>query len=122
MAGHGWNRLVSIIDENAGTVGVVQVGPQDGIADVSDNGPVPNQAQRFDATVKIALHQIRAADIDLFVPAVQEVIRARVFEEPAHDGADGDRLTDALDTRPQTADAADDQVDAHAPLGCAPLG
>ena len=77
---------------------------------------VAHAAQRFDAPVEVALHQVGAADVELRPPAVREPVDARVLEEPADDGADANALADAGHAGLQAADAADDQVDLDAGL------
>ena len=70
----------------------------------------------LDAAIEVALHQVGAADVDLFLAAVEEVVDARVLEEAADDRSHRDVVADAGNAWPQAAHAADDQVDLHAGL------
>src|SRR4029079_7817011 len=66
---------------------------------------------RVTPPIQVALHQVRAPQVDLICSAVREIIDAAVFEEPAHDAADGDILAQPRHAGAQATDAARDQVD-----------
>src|SRR6266478_9507041 len=69
--------------------------------------------------MQIARHPVGAAQVDLRLAAVLEVIDAAVLEEPAHDTAYADAIADAANPRPQRADAAHQQINIHSRLRCA---
>src|SRR5262245_27181839 len=89
-------------------------GVQDFADDAFFDPFVFDREEDFDPAVEIAVHEVGAAQIDLFIAAVDEAIDAGMFEEAADDAADADRLAAAGPAGAQTAYAADDQVDGHA--------
>src|SRR5262247_581695 len=89
-----------------------------GIQDLADDALLDpfvfDREEDFDAAVEVAVHEVSAAQVDLFLTAVDEAIDAGMFEEAPDDAADADRLAAAGPAGAQAADAADDQVDGHA--------
>src|SRR5258705_4330886 len=81
-----------------------------------DDLDVADRVQRLDAPIEIALHQVGAADVHLFVAAVVEPEDSRMLQEAADDGSHTDVVADARDAGAQAADAANDQVDPYAGL------
>jgi len=65
----------------------------------------------FHATVEIARHPVGRAKIELFGAAVGELPEARMLEEPTDDADDANVVAHARQLRPQTADAAYNEVD-----------
>src|SRR5262245_8301576 len=90
LARRGDHAAVASIDELVGTLVVAQVGVEDDIPQLAGDAGVTDAAQRFDAPIEIALHQVRAADVECGIAAVLEVIESRMFEEPADDRSDAD--------------------------------
>ena len=64
----------------------------------------------------VAGHQVRGGDVDLPQVAVAKGVDAGVLQEAAHDAGDGDVVGLAGNAGHQAADAAHDEVDAHAGL------
>src|SRR5499426_958277 len=89
-----------------------------GIQDLADDALLDpfvfDREEDFDAAVEVAVHEVGAAQVDLFIAAVDEAIDAGMFEEAPDDAADADRLAAAGPAGAQAADAADDQVYRHA--------
>src|SRR3954469_22224599 len=75
---------------------------------------VADLEQHLDAAVEVAVHEVGAADPPLRLAAVGECHDPGVLQEAAHDRADADVLRQAVDARPQRADAADQQLDRDA--------
>src|SRR5262249_55205511 len=73
----------------------------------------------FDALIKVARHPVGAAQVNQGLAAVLEVEDSAVLQEPAHDAAHSDLLTDASEARAQCAGAAYDKVDLDSRPGCA---
>src|SRR5262249_43055898 len=65
----------------------------------------------FDALIEVARHPVGAAQINKGLAAVLEVEDSAVLQEPAHDAAHSNLLTDASEVRAQGAGAAHDKVD-----------
>ena len=65
----------------------------------------------FDSAVKIAWHEIGAAQIDVRVSAVGKNIDAAVFEKTVHDTLDDDVLTEAWNPWAQAANPANQKLD-----------
>ena len=86
---------------------------QNRIPQAPHNPWIQNRKQDLHAPVEIARHQIRAAHVNFFVPAVLEIVQAAVFEKPPDNARDRDVLADARNSGPQAAQPADDQIDPH---------
>ena len=71
---------------------------------------VLDQEAGLDAVEEVAAHPVSAGQIDLLFAVVVEVEHALVFEKAPDDGAYADMVGNAGDTRPQRADAADDEI------------
>ena len=65
--------------------------------------------------IDIARHQVGAADVDLLLAAVVEVVNAAVFQKTPHDADHFDVIADPRHAGPQTADAAHQQLDLARP-------
>jgi hypothetical protein len=72
--------------------------------------------QDFDPPIQIARHEIRAAEEDLLVTTVAEVVDPRVLQKPADYRGHGDVLADARHSRPETADSTHLEIDLNAGL------
>src|ERR687895_97678 len=94
--------------------GVVVHPPVEQLNEVGPVAAVPDPYQRLDPPVEVAVHEVGAADPDLWVAAALERVHARVLEEPAEDAADLDRLRKTGDPGAQRADAAYPDVDRDA--------
>ena len=77
---------------------------------------IPYRSQQFEPPVEIAAHPVRAADEDFVMAAILKVEYAGMLEVAVHDGVNHDVPRDAFDSRPQTADATDVQLDVDASL------
>src|ERR1019366_3279487 len=87
---------------------------QHGVAQTRDNRAVDDRKQELHAAVQIARHQIRAADVNLFLSAVLKVVDTAVFQEAADHASDGDVVADARDAWSQAAEATHQQIYSHA--------
>src|SRR2546422_10716001 len=67
----------------------------------------------IDPQIELTRHQIRAAEPHLLLATVTEIIDAGMLQEASNDRGDRDGLTEAWNTRAQTADAAHLKVDFH---------
>ena len=72
--------------------------------------------KNLNAASGIPFEQIARAEIDLLPHSLSEYIDAGVLQIPREHRPDRDVLRISLDTRAQTADAADIQMDLHARL------
>src|SRR5687767_6155446 len=72
---------------------------------------VLDRSDGLDAAIEIARHPVSRSEVVLLVAAVCEVEYARMLEESSYDADHADAIADARDTGPQTADAANDQID-----------
>ena len=70
----------------------------------------------FHAAIEIARHPVGRAEKKLVVTAIRKVKKSRVLEEPPDDAHHSDAIAHPRNTRPQTADAAYDEVDLDAGL------
>src|SRR4051794_36276690 len=111
-AGLGLDLVVSTIRaQGLGVHCVPEVGVKNVIAQGSFLLAVRDRKDNFHATIQVAFHHVRTAKVNLIVTTVGKIIHAAVFKEAPNDAADADRLTPARNAGPETADAADDQVD-----------
>src|SRR5438128_2502258 len=79
---------------------------QHDLDDLAQAGPavqVSDRRDRLDATVEVALHDVRRADEELLALALAEHKDARVLEERADYRPDPDRLAEAIHSRPHGA-------------------
>ena len=96
---------------------VRQVDRQDLVANAPHQGRVVEWEKHLHSLVDVARHQVRAADIDLFLTAVAEVVNPAMLKEPAHDAHDFNVIADAGHPRAQAADAPHQELDFHPRLG-----
>ena len=94
---------------DVGAIRVAKIGVQHHVANVPGDFGVAHAAQRLDPPIEVALHQVGAADIQLRLAAVLEIIDARVLEETADDRRTWIVLADARNAGAQRADPAHDQ-------------
>ena len=67
---------------------VLQICAEDVIFQYADQANIFDREEHFDPPVKVARHEIGAAEIDFLVSAVAEVEDAAVFQEAADDAGD----------------------------------
>src|SRR5438445_8152836 len=84
--------------------------------------PVRYHAEDFDASVEVAMHQVRGPDPVLRLTGTAEVVDPRVLEEPAEDRADPDVLGQPRHAGSDRAERAHQQVDTNAGDGRAVQG
>jgi hypothetical protein len=72
---------------------------------------VQNREDYLDAAVKVAGHEIGAAEENEWIPPVSEDIDAAMFEETVYDASNLDVFAQSGDTGPEAADPADEQLD-----------
>src|SRR5262249_31372865 len=78
---------------------------------------VEDRHHELDAPEEVARHPVGARDVDLLLVPRAEREGAAVLEEPPDDRADADRVRDARDPGPQTADPAHGERDRDPGLG-----
>ena len=71
---------------------------------------VENREDHLDAAVKVAGHEIGAAEKNEWIPPVSEDIDAAMFEETVHDASNCDVFAQSGDTGPEAADPADQEL------------
>jgi len=99
-------------------LGVVgQVGGHDPIEDVAADVGIEDRKDHLDPAVKVAGHEVGAAEVDQGIAVVVEDVNAAVLEKAVHDAADADVFTEAGDAGAEAADASDDHVDGDTFLG-----
>src|SRR5262249_34254707 len=86
------------------------------VADALAQLRILNGEKNFDTGVKITLHPVRAAEVEVGVAAVLEIEDAAVLEEAAHHAADPDAAADAAETGNERTLAANDEVNFDACL------
>jgi len=69
------------------------------------------------ASVEIPGHQVRTAQIDLDIPAINESVDAGMLQESSNDAADMDRFALIPQPRPQATDSAHEEVYGKAGTG-----
>src|SRR5262245_21032028 len=75
-----------------------------------------NTYECLEPAIEVAMHEVGRADPDLRLTTVLEPEDPAVFEEPTEDAAYPDRLGQARHARPQSADAAGQQIHRDAGL------
>src|ERR1700687_2360358 len=75
-----------------------------------------DRCDNLHAPVEMARHPVRRPEVDLFVAVVPEIEDARVLEEASDDAHHFDAIADSRYSRPEAADAADDEIDVHSTL------
>jgi hypothetical protein len=78
---------------------------------------VENREDHFNAAVKIAGHQIGAAEENEWIPPIGEDIDAAMFEETVHDASDLDVFAQSRDAGAEAADPAYEELDGDSFLG-----
>ena len=102
---------------------VDQIGDHDLTEDLLMHGRIEDRQQGLDSAVEIARHEVGGRNIDMRlgmrqIVAAAEAINPRMFEKPADDRFDPDVFGQALDTRPEAADSAHDEVDIDPRVAC----
>src|SRR5713101_5789850 len=97
---------------------VAEVRDHDLVQHLAVHSGVFNRHQGLDTPVEIPWHPVGRADEDLSpvrgqLAAVAEADNALMLEKTPDDALDANILGEARDARPQTADAAYDEIDAH---------
>src|SRR5262245_11815383 len=67
--------------------------------------------------IEVPEHAVGAADVDLVLTPVREIVDAAMLKEPSNDAAHRDGRRQAGDSGPQGADSPDYQVNREAGLG-----
>src|SRR5215475_10354031 len=93
-----WPRVATVRLEQACLPCVGKIGGEHFIANAFTELRVLDGKQDFDAGIKIALHPIGAAEIEIGIPAIFEIKDAAVFQEAANHAADSDAAADAAQT------------------------
>ena len=93
---------------------VVQLGFEHAAANVGADAGIFDREEGLDPPIQVTGHQVGAAQVDLGIAAVLEIINAAVLEEAPDDAGHADVLADPRHARPQAADAAHDQIDLDA--------
>jgi len=97
--------------EKTGFDVIGEVSWHDNFEKLSPKFKIENRKNDFDAAVKIAWHEIGAAQIDVRVSTVVKNIDATVFEETVDDTSDSDVLTEARNPWAQAANPAYQKLD-----------
>ena len=101
---------------------VFEIGLEHVPAQVPDQFRVAHREDHLHAPVEIARHEVGAPQVHLLVASAAAPEDPAVLEEASHDARDRDAVGHAGDARPQTADAAHEQVHPHARAGGAHEG
>ena len=67
--------------------------------------------------IKVSRHPVRASHIHFFASSAAKVKDSRVLQKVSDNGAYGNRFAHARNTRLQTADSPDDQINLHTRRG-----
>jgi hypothetical protein len=78
---------------------------------------VKNREDNLDAAVKVAGHEIGAAEENEWIPPVGEDIDSAMFEETVHDASNCDVFAESGHTGPEATDSANEQLDGDSFLG-----
>jgi hypothetical protein len=78
---------------------------------------VKNREDHLDAAVKVAGHEIGAAEENEWIPSVGEDIDSAMFEETVHDASNCEVFAESGYTGPEAADPADEELDGDSFLG-----
>ena len=81
-----------------------EVGVKDVAAEVVDQFGIAHGKNNLDSAVEVSRHQIGAAEIDLFLASISEIVDSTVFEEAADDAGYFNVFAYALNPRTQAAD------------------
>src|SRR6266700_2297097 len=112
------------VDRDVGAIGLQAMGIDrieqdwfehmlfDGLA---QNGSIEGE-EGLNAIIEIALHQVSAAQENLLLTIVAEVIDAAVLQEASHNATHVNILADPLNTWTQTAHTPDDEINADPSL------
>src|SRR5207237_9113834 len=72
--------------------------------------------EHLDTLVEIARHPVGAANVDLLVAAVGEVVDAAVLQKSSHDASDTNVIAHSAHARAKGTYATDDQINLHSRL------
>src|SRR5215216_4455177 len=97
--------------------GIPPIGRDDLVSDLRCPTPIFNGEDHFDSPVKIALHQVGTAKINLVLATVAEVIDAAMLQEAANQTDHADVLAPTGNARSQAACPAHDELDLHPSAG-----
>src|ERR1700731_234955 len=108
----------AVRQEHPALLVILEIGNHDLIKHLLMHRRVDDRAQRLDATIEVAGHQIRRGNIDRRLGMRQtvsaaETIDAPMLEEAADDRLDANVLRKAGNAGPQATNAAYDQVDRY---------
>ena len=121
VMGRSGGEWVPVIEpvwiEKTGFDVIGEVSWHDNFEKLSPKFEIEDGKNDFDSAVKIAWHEIGAAQIDVRVSTVGKNIDAAVFEKTVDDTSDGDVLTEARNPWAQAANPADQKLDWHPFLG-----
>src|SRR5262245_14912267 len=87
--------------------GVAKLDGEEAVAHLGVQRRICQREHDLDTMIQVARHQVRAAEIDLLLTAVAEVVDTAVLQKPPDDADHTDALADARNARPQTADTPD---------------
>ena len=97
---------------------VGKVGGEDLVAEMADQFGFADGEDYLDSAVQVSRHQVGAAEIDLFLARIAEIVDSAVLEEAAHDAGYLDVFAYAFDSGAQAADPTHQQINLHASLRC----
>lgn len=95
----------------------LEVSAEDIVSQCGYQADLANREEYFDAPIKVARHEVGAAEIDFLLAAIEEVKNAAVFKETADNTGYVDVVADARNAWPQAADSANQKIDFHSRLG-----
>ena len=85
---------------------VGEVGGEDLVAEVADQFGFADGEDYLDSAIQVSRHQIGAAEVNLFLTRVSEIVDSAVLEEAADDAGYFYVFAYALDPGAQAADAS----------------
>src|SRR5215210_3616087 len=93
--------------------GIPEIGRDDLVSDLRCPTPILDREDHLDPPIKIAFHQVRAAQADFILAAVSEIVDTAVLEEAADHTDHADVVAPTGNAGSQTARAAHDEIDLH---------
>src|SRR6202051_3936904 len=70
------------------------------------------------ALLEVTRHPVSAANVNFFFAAILEIIDSAVLQKSSDDASHPDPITQTANTRPERADAANDQINLNSCLRC----
>ena len=111
----GNQALVGPVGEQHSRLRIVrQLTKENFVADAPLVDLVFDRKDHLDAPLEVSWHPIGAAEKNLVVAAVAEIVDPRVLEKPPDDRSDADVLTDPRNAGAQTTNSAHQKIDLHA--------